>query len=97
MPEAEKAERLARLQALLARQQRDFNQAMLGRELELLLERPGRHPDQLVGRSPYLQAVHLDADGARVGDLVRARIVEAGQNSLAGRRLGAEALEAPLP
>ncbi len=97
VPEAEKAERLARLQALLARQQRDFNQAMLGRELELLLERPGRHPDQLVGRSPYLQAVHLDADGARVGDLVRARIVEAGQNSLAGRRLGAEALEAPLP
>jgi tRNA-2-methylthio-N6-dimethylallyladenosine synthase len=85
--EAVKAERLARLQELLMRQQRAFNAARVGTCLPILLERAGRHPDQLVGRSPYMQAVHLEAPGAGIGELVTARIVSAGLNSLEGRRL----------
>jgi tRNA-2-methylthio-N6-dimethylallyladenosine synthase len=80
--EDEKADRLARLQALLADQQRAFNAACSGRNLEVLLERPGRHPGQLVGRSPYLQAVHLDGTGFSPGDVVMARIGQVGANSL---------------
>ncbi len=84
--EAEKSDRLARLQALLAAQQHAFNQATVGAEFDVLLERPGRHDGQLVGRSPYLQAVHLQAGGAQIGDLVPVRVLEAGQNSLAAER-----------
>ena len=84
--EAEKSDRLARLQALLAAQQHAFNQATIGAEFDVLLERPGRHDGQLVGRSPYLQAVHLQAGGVKIGDLVPVRVLEAGQNSLAAER-----------
>ncbi|MFO1088669.1 MAG: tRNA (N6-isopentenyl adenosine(37)-C2)-methylthiotransferase MiaB [Hyphomicrobiales bacterium] len=82
VPEPEKADRLARLQALLLDQQRAFNAACLGREMEVLLERPGRHEGQLVGRSPYLQAVHLDGTGHHAGDLIRVAIDAVGANSL---------------
>src|SRR5262249_32075345 len=58
IPEPVKALRLGPLQALLADQQRAFNRACVGRVLPVLFERPGRHPGQLVGRSPYLQSVH---------------------------------------
>jgi tRNA-2-methylthio-N6-dimethylallyladenosine synthase len=84
VPEPAKAERLAVLQAMLARQQQDFNEACVGRVLPVLLEKPGRHPGQLVGRSPYLQSVHLEAAASRVGDIVPARIEAAGRNSLSG-------------
>ena len=57
--DAIKSERLAELQALLAAQARAFNEATVGRVLPVLLERAGRHPGQLVGRTPYLQPVHL--------------------------------------
>jgi tRNA-2-methylthio-N6-dimethylallyladenosine synthase len=80
-----KAERLHRLQTMLGRQQRAFNVACVGRTLPVLLEKPGRHPGQLVGRSPYLQSVHLDAGAARIGDIVPALIAAADSNSLAGR------------
>jgi tRNA-2-methylthio-N6-dimethylallyladenosine synthase len=80
-----KAERLRRLQTMLSRQQRAFNAACVGRTLPVLLEKPGRHPGQLVGRSPFLQSVHLDAGAARIGDIVPALISAAGANSLAGR------------
>ena len=53
-----KDERLARLQALLDEQQQAFNAAQVGRALPVLFEKPGRHPGQIAGRSPYLQAVH---------------------------------------
>jgi tRNA-2-methylthio-N6-dimethylallyladenosine synthase len=82
VPEDEKADRLARLQALLGDQQKAFNAGLLGREVEVLLERPGRHPGQLVGRSPWLQAVHLDGAGRAPGDIVTATIAAIGQNSL---------------
>ncbi len=84
VPEPVKIERLALVQGLLAQQQRKFNQACIGRVLPVLLEKPGRHAGQLVGRSPYLQSVHLAADRERVGDIVPVLIAGAGQNSLSG-------------
>jgi len=83
VPEPVKAARLARLQAVLAASQSAFNAACLGRDLAVLLEKPGRRAGQLIGRSPYLQSVHMDADAARIGEIVTARIVSAGPLSLA--------------
>ena len=79
-------ERLRRLQALLNTQQLAFNQASVGRRTEVLLERPGRKPGQLVGKSPWLQSVHLETEAA-IGDLVEVEILSAGPNSLAGAEL----------
>jgi tRNA-2-methylthio-N6-dimethylallyladenosine synthase len=79
-----KSERLAALQLLLAEQQRDFNEACVGRVLPVLFEKPGRHEGQLVGRSPYLQSVHATAATVRIGDIVAVRISRASANSLAG-------------
>jgi tRNA-2-methylthio-N6-dimethylallyladenosine synthase len=84
VPDPLKAERLAALQGLLARQQRDFNAACVGRVLPVLLEKPGRHQGQLIGRSPYLQSVHIAAAAERLGDIIPALIAQAGQNSLSG-------------
>jgi len=80
-----KSERLARLQALLDADQARFNAAHLGRELPVLLERQGRHPGQLVGRSPYNQAVHVTAPAALMGTVQPVVIAECHANSLAGR------------
>ena len=90
VPDELKSERLARLQELLEAQQRAFNRSQVGRTLEVLLERPGRHPGQLVGRSPYLQPVHLLAPARLVGAIVPARIVGAEPNSLAGEPVDRE-------
>jgi tRNA-2-methylthio-N6-dimethylallyladenosine synthase len=84
VPEPVKTERLAGLQALLQRQQREFNAACVGRVLPVLFEKPGRHNGQLVGRSPYLQAVHAAAGPERIGDIVPVMIRGAEPNSLAG-------------
>ena len=84
VPEEVRAERLARLQALLGQQQAAFQQAQVGRTLPVLIEKPGRRSGQMVGRSPYLQAVHLDAPADSVGCIVNVRITGAGPNSLAG-------------
>ncbi len=83
VPEPVKAARLGRLQAVLAASQSAFNAACVGRDLAVLLEKPGRRAGQLIGRSPYLQSVHMDADAARIGEIVTARIVSAGPLSLA--------------
>jgi tRNA-2-methylthio-N6-dimethylallyladenosine synthase len=79
-----KAERLARLQALLGEQQRAFNAAQVGRTLPVLFEKPGRHAGQAAGRSPYLQAVHCQADTGLIGRIAPVRITSAGAGSLAG-------------
>jgi tRNA-2-methylthio-N6-dimethylallyladenosine synthase len=83
VPEAVKTERLAVLQALLTEQQRQFNIASLGREMPVLFEKHGRHPGQLVGRSPYLQAVHAAAPERLIGALAPVRLVGVERNSLA--------------
>jgi tRNA-2-methylthio-N6-dimethylallyladenosine synthase len=78
-----KRERLARLQGLLAEQTRAFNDRSVGRVLPVLLERPGRHPGQQVGRTPYLQAVHVESPGAVLGEIVDVRITASHAHSLA--------------
>ena len=80
-------ERLQRLQELLNEQQHAFNHATVGKRTRVLLERPGRKPGQLIGKSPWLQSVHVVAEGAQIGDLIDVEIVEAGPNSLAGQAL----------
>jgi tRNA-2-methylthio-N6-dimethylallyladenosine synthase len=82
--DAVKEERLARLQALLDDQQRGFNAAQAGRTLPVLFEKPGRHAGQLIGRSPYLQAVHATAPDHLIGQIVPVTIEDASRNSLAG-------------
>jgi tRNA-2-methylthio-N6-dimethylallyladenosine synthase len=79
-----KSERLAALQLLLAGQQRDFNEACVGRVLPVLFEKPGRHEGQLVGRSPYLQSVHVAASADRIGKIVPTLMSGASANSLSG-------------
>jgi tRNA-2-methylthio-N6-dimethylallyladenosine synthase len=84
VPEAEKDQRLAALQDLLNTQQRDFNRAAIGRVMPVLLEKPGRRPGQLVGRTPYAQAVHVEADAAMLGRMVDVRLDDLGRFSLKG-------------
>ncbi|MBP0483607.1 tRNA (N6-isopentenyl adenosine(37)-C2)-methylthiotransferase MiaB [Sagittula salina] len=84
VPEAEKDDRLQRLQALLTQQQRALQDAMVGREVQVLFEKPGRQPGQMVGKSEYLHAVHVEAPGIGPGDLARVRIESSGPNSLKG-------------
>jgi tRNA-2-methylthio-N6-dimethylallyladenosine synthase len=83
VPAAVMDERLQRLQAALNEQQLAFNRAAVGRRTEILLERPGRKPGQVVGKSPWLQSVHLETEAA-IGDIVEVEILAAGPNSLAG-------------
>jgi tRNA-2-methylthio-N6-dimethylallyladenosine synthase len=84
IPESVKSDRLTVLQVLLARQQRNFNNACIGRTLPVLLEKPGRHDGQLVGRTPYLQSVHLVAAERRIGEVIPIQILAASANSLTG-------------
>ncbi|WP_242219734.1 tRNA (N6-isopentenyl adenosine(37)-C2)-methylthiotransferase MiaB [Shinella zoogloeoides] len=86
--EVVKTERLERLQALLFRQQGEFALGCVGKEIDLLLEKPGRKPGQLVGRSPWLQPVNIDAKGSEIGDIIRVRITDAGPNSLFAQAIG---------
>ncbi len=88
LPEAVKAERLARLQALLAAQQAAFNRASVGRVMPVLLDRRGRHEGQLAGRSPYMQAVHLEAPAEFFGAVAEVRITAAFGQSLTGTLTG---------
>ena len=82
--EAEKDDRLQRLQALLMKQQRRLQDAMVGRDVHVLFEKQGRFAGQMVGKSEYLHAVHVKGEGIAPGDLARIRIVESGPNSLGG-------------
>jgi tRNA-2-methylthio-N6-dimethylallyladenosine synthase len=78
------AERLAILQDLLADQQRAFNRACIGTVMPVLFDNRGRHPGQLVGRSPYMQPVHAEVPEQAVGAIRPIRIDAASANSLAG-------------
>ena len=83
VPDEVKDARLQELQALLRRQQDAFNRGCEGRVIEVLFDRPGRRAGQSLGRSPWLQAVHVD-DGARLGELKPVRVVKSLANSLSG-------------
>jgi len=82
--DAEKSARLQELQALIHSQQTAFNASLVGMTVSVLLEKPGRDPGQLVGRSPYLQPVHLQADNTLIGRIVDTHITGVGTNSLSG-------------
>jgi tRNA-2-methylthio-N6-dimethylallyladenosine synthase len=82
--ETVKDERLQALQKLLLEQQDDFNDAQIGRTLDVLFEKPGREEGQLVGRSPYLHPVHAQADRAMIGRIAKVRVDVRTANSLKG-------------
>jgi tRNA-2-methylthio-N6-dimethylallyladenosine synthase len=88
VPEDVKSERLQRLQALLNEQQLAFNEAMAGRVVPVLFDRRGKHPGQLVGRSPWLQATHVTLDPAHAdalfGQMADVQISRGAPNGLVG-------------
>jgi tRNA-2-methylthio-N6-dimethylallyladenosine synthase len=91
--EGAKSERLQRLQAVIDRQREAFNRACLGRTFDVLFEKPGRHADQLVGRSPYLQPVQVTAPASLLGEVAAVTITEIASNSLFGTLAQAPARE----
>ena len=84
VPEEVKAQRLARLQAVTDQQQKAFNRASIGRRLDVLFERKGRLPGQVAGRSPWLQAVQIEADETLIGQIKPVEITATGAWSLHG-------------
>jgi len=76
-------DRLQRLQAALGRDQQAFNQASVGRTCEVLIERKAKLPGQMLGKSPWLQSVHMMTDAA-IGDIVTVDLLSAGPVSMAG-------------
>jgi tRNA-2-methylthio-N6-dimethylallyladenosine synthase len=79
--------RLQRLQALISEQQAAFNRETLGKRTSVLLEKPGKLDGQLIGKSPWLQSVHILGEGLSIGDIVDVDIIEAGPLSLKGEML----------
>ena len=80
-----KDDRLQELQALLTRQQRAAQDAMVGREVKVLFEKPGRLPGQMVGKSEHLHAVHVQSESIERGEILPVKIVSSNSNSLSGR------------
>ena len=76
-------ERLQRLQARIAEHQLAFNRSTVGVDTQVLVERPGKHAGQMIGRSPWLQSVHVDTD-AKPGAMLDVTLTDAGPNSMAG-------------
>ncbi len=84
--EAAKRERLARLQDLVEAQRQAFNRSMVGRTVEVLFEKKGRHAGQIAGKTPYLQTVQITAPEHLIGEILAVEITGVGANSLFGRR-----------
>jgi len=76
-------DRLQRLQARIDEHQLAFNRSKTGVDTEVLIERKGRHQGQMIGRSPWLQSVHIDTD-AKPGDMLNVTLIEAGARSMTG-------------
>jgi tRNA-2-methylthio-N6-dimethylallyladenosine synthase len=87
VPESVKSERLQALQLLLGEQQAEFAQSCEGRSMQVLFEKRGRKPGQAVGRSPYLQPVHVDDAEHLIGSIHDVTIAHALPNSLSGTLL----------
>ena len=84
VPEEIKTERLAELQGILNEQQLNFNRKFIGQKFDILLERNGKKDNQLVGKSPYMQAVHVISKDHKIGDIIKTHILDADKNSLEG-------------
>lgn len=80
-----KDERLSELQNILNEQQLIFNNRFIGKSFDVLLERIGKKDNQLVGKSPYMQAVHVKTKNHKIGDIVKINILRADKNSLEGK------------
>jgi tRNA-2-methylthio-N6-dimethylallyladenosine synthase len=97
IPEEVKSERLYRLQAAIDDQQAAFNSRCVGRTLEVLFEKPGRYPGQIVGRSPYLQPVQVMGPATMIGQIAKVTIKQTSANSLFGEFVQAPVATAPMP
>jgi tRNA-2-methylthio-N6-dimethylallyladenosine synthase len=84
VPESVKSERLAALQGLLDRRRHAYQDAAKGQLTQVLVEKVGRRPGQVAGKTPHMLAVQFDAPASTIGSIVPVRIVEAGTNSLFG-------------
>jgi tRNA-2-methylthio-N6-dimethylallyladenosine synthase len=94
--EATKAERLAALFALLEEQRLAFNRRLVGRRVDVVFGKPGRRAGQIVGRSPYMQSVHVEGDLSLIGAMATVEIVGIGPNSLIGRLVARASREMSL-
>ena len=84
VPDAIAVDRLHRLQALLTAQQKEIQQSMVERKVDVLFEKLGRETGQLIGKSEYLHAVHVMAPPNLIGEVKPIRIIKSVTNSLAG-------------
>jgi len=76
-------DRLQRLQARITEHSLAFNRSKVGVETQVLIERGGKHPGQMIGKSPWLQSVHVET-GAQPGEIVDVTLLAAGPNSMSG-------------
>jgi tRNA-2-methylthio-N6-dimethylallyladenosine synthase len=79
-------DRLQRLQDRINTHQLAFNRSKVGTDTQVLIERKGRHDGQMIGKTPWLQSVHVETSAA-LGDLIDVTLVQAGPNSLTGATL----------
>mgnify|MGYP005694088215 FL=1 len=77
-----KSERLKILQDLIKQQTRDFNKSFEGKEIDVLIDKPGNGEDRLSGRSAYLQTVHMDGKASMIGQIIKAKVSKSRDNSL---------------
>lgn len=82
--EKQKHERLLRLQALLEEQRQQFHHSLIGKEMDVLFEKPGRYEGQVAGRSPYLVPVQVEGPLSIIGQERKVRMTEVSTNSLFG-------------
>lgn len=85
VPEDVKSNRLERMQQLLRQQQLAFNQASVGKTMPVLFFKKGKHPGQVIGKTPYLQSVHVKTDKEIMNRICEVELVSAGANSLEGK------------
>jgi tRNA-2-methylthio-N6-dimethylallyladenosine synthase len=91
VPEDVKHARLLELQALILEQQTAYNEESVGRVVDVLFEKAGRHPGQIVGKTPHMQAVHVMGPSSLIGEIAGVEITGITANSLAGRLVRGDA------
>jgi len=96
LAEAVKDERLQRLQDAIEREQAAFMARCVGLTFNVLFDKPGRHPGQIVGRSPYLQPVPVVGPTSLIGEIAPVTVIEVRTNSLYGRLANARTPDAPM-
>ncbi|WP_439573414.1 tRNA (N6-isopentenyl adenosine(37)-C2)-methylthiotransferase MiaB [Phreatobacter sp.] len=88
VPETVKTERLHALQALIKAGEQAFQTSLVGTTLDVLFEKTGRNPGQMVGRSPYLVPVQVTGPSSLAGTIAPVRIIGTKTHSLDGAMLG---------